>query len=56
MEEYCSGLPFPSPVGHVFSEPSFMNHLPRVALHGLSHTFIELDKSVVHMIRLVSFL
>ena len=27
-----------------------------VALHGMSHSFIELDKAVVHVIRLVSFL
>ena len=31
--------------------------LPRwVALHGMAHSFIELDKAVVHVIRLVSFL
>ena len=27
-----------------------------VALHGMSHSFIELDKAVVLVIRLVSFL
>ena len=27
-----------------------------VALHGMAHSFIELDKAVVHVIRLVSFL
>ena len=27
-----------------------------VALHGMIHSFIELDKAVVHVIRLVSFL
>ena len=27
-----------------------------VALHGMAHSFIELDKNVVHVIRLVSFL
>ena len=27
-----------------------------VALHGMAHSFIELDKGVVHVIRLVSFL
>ena len=26
-----------------------------VALHGMAHTFIELDKAVVHVIRLFSF-
>ena len=29
---------------------------PRVALHGMAHSFIELDKAVVHVISLVSFL
>ena len=27
-----------------------------VALHGMAHSFIELEKAVVHVIRLVSFL
>ena len=27
-----------------------------VALHGMAHSFIELDKAVVHVIRLVGFL
>jgi len=27
-----------------------------VALHGVAHSCIELDKAVVHVIRLVSFL
>ena len=27
-----------------------------VALHSMAHSFIELDKAVVHVIRLVSFL
>ena len=26
-----------------------------VALHGIAHSFIELDKAVVHVIRLVYF-
>ena len=26
-----------------------------VALHGMAHSFIELDKAVVHVISLVSF-
>ena len=33
-----------------------MTHLSWVALHGMAHSFIELDKAVVHVIRLVSFL
>ena len=55
-QEYWSGLPFPSPVDHVFSELSTMTHLSCVALHGMAHSFIELDKAVVHVIRLGSFL
>ena len=27
-----------------------------VALHGMAHSFIELDKAVVHVISLISFL
>ena len=55
-QEYWSGLPFPSPVDHILSELSTMTHLSWVALHGMAHSFIELDKAVVHVIRLVSFL
>ena len=54
-QEYWSGLPFPSPVDHVLTELSTMTRLSWVALHGMAHSFIELDKTVVHMIRLVSF-
>ena len=32
------------------------NHPSYVALHGMLQSFIELDKAVVHVIRLVSFL
>ena len=55
-QEFWSGLPFPSLVDHIFSELSTMTCPSWVALHGMSHSFIELDKAVVHMIRLVSFL
>ena len=55
-QEYWSGLPFPSPVNHVLSELSTMTHPSWVALHGMAHSFIELDKAVVHVISLVSFL
>ena len=55
-QQYWSGLPFPSPVGHFWSEPSAMTHLSWVALHGMAHSFAELGKAVVHVIRLVSFL
>ena len=55
-QEYWSGLPFPSPVEHVLSELSTMTRLSWVALHGMVHSFIELDKAVVHVIRLASCL
>ena len=55
-QEYWSSLQFPSPVDHVLSELSTMTHLSWVAPHGLAHSFIELDKAVVCVNRLVSFL
>ena len=54
--ECWSGLPFPSLVDHVLSELSIITHLGWVALHGMAHSFIELDKAVIHVISLVSFL
>ena len=42
-QEYWSGLPFPLAVGHVLSELS-MTRLSWVALHGMTHSFIELHK------------
>ena len=55
-QEQWSDLPFPSPVDHVLSELSTMTCPSWVALHGMPHSFIELDKAVIHVIRLVSFL
>ena len=55
-QEYWSGLPFPSPVDHVLSELSTMTCPSWVALHGMAHSFIELEKAVIHIISLVSFL
>ena len=55
-QEYWSGLPFPSPAYHVLSELSTMIRTSWVALHGMTHSFIELDKAIVHVIRLISFL
>ena len=54
--ECWTGLPFPSPVDHILSELSTMTCLSWVALQGMAHSFIGLDKAVVHVIRLVSFL
>ena len=55
-QEYWSGLPFASPVDHVLSELSTVSRPSWVALHGMARSFTELDKAVVHGIRLVSFL
>ena len=55
-QEYWSCLPFPSPVDHILSEYSIVTHLPWVALHSMAHSFIELDKAVVRVNSLVSFL
>ena len=41
---YWSGLPFPPPVNHVLSELSTMTRLSWVALHSMTHNFIELHK------------
>ena len=48
-QEYWSNL-------HVLSEVSTMTHPSWVALHGIAHCFTELDKTVVHLISLISFL
>ena len=55
-QECWSGSPLPTPVDHVLSDLSTITHPSWVALHGMAHSFIELDKTVVHVIRLVSFL
>ena len=55
-QEYWSGLPFPSPVDHIFSELSTMTYLSWVDLHSIAFSFTELDKVVVHVIWLVTFL
>ena len=55
-KEYWSVLSFPSPGDHVLSELSTMTHLSWVVLHSMAHSFIDLDKAVVHVISLVSFL
>ena len=55
-QEYWSGWPFPFPVDRVLSELSTMTCPSWVALHGMAHSFIELDKAVLHVITMVSFL
>ena len=54
-QECWSGLPFPCPADHVLSELSIMNCPNWVALQGIAHSFIELDKAVIHVISLVNF-
>ena len=54
QEYWC--LPFPSPVDHILSELSPMTRPSWVTLHGMAHSFIELDKAVIQVISLVSFL
>ena len=46
----------PFSMDHILSELSTMTYPSWVALHGMAHSFIELDKAVIHVIRLVSFL
>ena len=55
-QECWSGLTFPSLVDHILSELSTMTRLSWVALHGMAHSFIELDKAVIDVISLVSFM
>ena len=55
-DEYWSALQFSSPVGHVLSETSTMTSPSWVALHSMAYSFTELDKAVIHVISLISFL
>ena len=54
-QEYWSGLPFPSPVDHILSDLSTVTRQSWVAPRAWL-SFIELDKAVVRVIRLTSFL
>ena len=47
-------IPFSS--GPQFVRTLHHDHSSWVDLHGMAHSFTELDKAVVHVIRLVSFL
>ena len=55
-QEYWSGLPFLSLVDHVLPELSTMTCPSWMALLIMAHSFIELDKAVLHVISLLSFL
>ena len=48
QQAHWGGLPFPPPVGHVWSELSAMTHLSWMALHGMAHSFNELHKPFRH--------
>ena len=50
-QENWSGLLFPSPVDYILSELSTITHISWVSLQGMAHSFIKLDKAVVHVIR-----
>ena len=41
---------------HGLSELSAMTCMSWMALHGMAHSFIEVDKVVVHVISVVTFL
>ena len=49
-------LHFTSPVNHVSSELSATIQPSWVVLHSMAYSFIELDKAMIHVITLVSFL
>ena len=40
---------------HILSELFTMTHLSWVALHGMAHSCVELDKAVVHVISWLVF-
>ena len=51
-QEYSSGLPFPPPVDHILSELFtvcvFVTRPSWVALHSITHNFMELHKPLHH--------
>ena len=55
-QEYWHGLQFPSPVDHLLLKLCIMTSPSWVTLHSLAYSFTELDKLVIHVISLFSFL
>ena len=49
-------LAIPFPADHILSELSTMAHPSQMALHGMAHSFTELDQAVFHVINLIHFL
>ena len=47
-KKHSSGLPFLLPVDHILPKLFIITHLSWVALQGMSHSFIELQKSHHH--------
>ena len=43
-QEYWNGLLFPPPVDHILSELSTVTSTSCMALHGMAHSFTELDR------------
>ena len=55
--KYCISDSFVDYNGYSISSKGFLPTVVNImALHGMALSFIELDKAVVHVIRLVSFL
>ena len=56
-QEHWSGLPFPFPVDHIYqNSPPWLSTICLGWPYRAWFSFIELDKAVVHVIRLTSFL
>ena len=51
---YLIAIPFSS--GPLFVRTLHHTHPSWVALHGMAHSFIELDKAVAHVISLISLI
>ena len=49
-------IPFSSGPHFVLSKLSTMTSLSWEALHGMAYSFFELEKAVIHVISLVSFI
>ena len=54
-ERMLKWFTFPYPLDHFLSELSTITNLSWVALHGVAHSFIEIDKVVIHVNSLISF-
>ena len=55
-QEYWSGLSLFLPVDYVLSELFTVTCPSWVPLHGMAHSFIELDKALIHVICLVLYI